>query len=309
VKRFVFGLVAVFLAASGAQAWNDKGHMVVARLAWNELTADERTKVIAILKKHPHFDEFLKAHRPANIPEDEWVFLRAATWSDWVRPPNPHSGQFHHAPWHFTNNSFVQPGSAVTPPGAVGENVVKQITLSKQIAKSGGDQAQRAIHTCWIFHLVGDIHQPMHCITLFGDDFPEGDRGGNRSLFRLDGHVIHMHHFWDGLLGSSTTLSSIGGTVHEIETMLQHSPNSIHADLQNHKTPELWANESFELGKQFGYLDGHLKPANIDEHPTGSTIPTAPSDYAENAGEVARTCAAKAGKRLAEAIREILAAN
>ncbi len=308
MKRSILSLMMLVAAVSSVHAWNDKGHMVVARLAWKELSPAERAKVIQFLAAHPHSDEFLKAQRPANIPQDEWVFMRAATWSDWIRGGPASRRKFHRGPWHFVNLPFVQEGSEVTPPAVADTNVIKQISASKLIARTG-NQEERALHLCWLFHLVGDIHQPLHCITLFSDDFPEGDRGGNRSLIRVDGRVVQMHRFWDGLLGKPTTLSSIGNTVLEIETLVQNSPDAVTGDLTAHKTPEEWAQESFDLGKRYAYLKGQLRPANNDEDPRDAAIPTVPDAYAEEAGEIARYCVAKAGKRLAQVIREVLAAN
>ena len=39
--------------------------------------------------------------------------------------------------------------------------------------------ADRADALCWVCHLVGDIHQPLHCVSLFNATFTSGDRGGN----------------------------------------------------------------------------------------------------------------------------------
>jgi hypothetical protein len=75
VKRFIVALIALCEIASSASAWNNKGHMVVARVAWNELKPEEQAKVIDILNAHPHYEEFLKGQRPL-FPEDERVFLR-----------------------------------------------------------------------------------------------------------------------------------------------------------------------------------------------------------------------------------------
>src|SRR5207245_11636551 len=60
--------LAVALALPGpALAWNDKGHMVGGRLAWNQLSEQQRAKVVAVLRMHPHFEEFLAAKRPHGI--------------------------------------------------------------------------------------------------------------------------------------------------------------------------------------------------------------------------------------------------
>ena len=59
--------------------------MVIARMTWLKLTPTERQKVFGILKEHPHYQEYLSKDRPDNIDEQQWVSLRAFTWSDWVR--------------------------------------------------------------------------------------------------------------------------------------------------------------------------------------------------------------------------------
>jgi hypothetical protein len=98
-----------------ALAWNEHGHMVVARLAWRQLTEDQRAKVSAILKKHPHYDEYLAARKPDGFTEDEWAFMRAAAWPDWVRGKR----DFDHPTWHFINYPVVPPGSSVKAAAAM----------------------------------------------------------------------------------------------------------------------------------------------------------------------------------------------
>src|SRR5262245_36945752 len=80
-------VVLLLLSAPGAAfAWNDTGHMTVAMIAWRQLSDVQRTKVGELLKQHPHYKLFLAANAPEGVAEDEWAFLRAAIWSDFVRP-------------------------------------------------------------------------------------------------------------------------------------------------------------------------------------------------------------------------------
>jgi hypothetical protein len=95
----LYTFVVLVMVAAPAFAWNDMGHMVAARLAWQSLSVDQRSRAVTILKAHPHYEEFLAADRATGFSEDEWVFLRAATWSDWVR--NHHKGEYHHPTWHY----------------------------------------------------------------------------------------------------------------------------------------------------------------------------------------------------------------
>jgi hypothetical protein len=39
-----------------------------------------------MLKKHPHFEQFLGKDRPAACNPAEWALIRASNWPDWVRP-------------------------------------------------------------------------------------------------------------------------------------------------------------------------------------------------------------------------------
>lgn len=283
--------------------------MVVARLAWKELSPSDRAKIVQFLTRHPHYEEYLKKNRPDNITEDEWVFMRAATWADWVRGGPEVRRKYNQPTWHYVNLPIIQAGSNVKPPPLPEENIIRQITASKGVAKLGGSQEERAIHLTWLFHLLGDLHQPMHSATLYGDTFPDGDRGGNRSLFRIEGRKIQMHAFWDDLLGAEVSLSSIESAVLEVEALAKEHATAIEMDLKNHQTPEDWAKEGHELAQRWAYRNGELKPANADRKPTNDELPNLTVDYAKDAGKVARQGVAKAGKRLAAVLREILAAN
>jgi hypothetical protein len=302
VKRLL-PIVLLFALTSPLSAWNDKGHMVVARLAWKNLSDAERTKVIDILRRHPHYAEYLSADKSDGFEDDEWVFMRAATWADWVR--SHHKDEYNHPTWHYIDYPFVPPGSDIDPkdhqPPADEENIVKQLPVCLTKIKKGGE-ADRAVYMCWLFHLAGDIHQPLHCTSMFNKQFPEGDRGGNLAELRVTSK-IKLHPFWDGLLGSDISPTSIGNTVKEIEEMLKDKPDLIKDDLATNKSIEAWAQESFAAAKKYCYLNGELKVANTNDKVKEKDLPQAPEDYAKNCGKIARIQIAKAGQRLADKIR------
>jgi S1/P1 Nuclease len=109
---------------------------------------------------------------------------------------------------------------------------------------------------------------------------------------------------WDGLLGKSTTASAIGRVVNQVNTLIQANPDLIKKDLQNNKTIESWARESFEAAKEYAYLNGELPLGEEDDD--ASDIAVAPDDYAKNSGRVARIQIAKAGARLATMLANVL---
>jgi hypothetical protein len=211
---------------------------------------------------------------------------------------------------HFINLPFVAPGSTVVPPKLNDENAVSSIVRQRQVAMMEGDREKRAVALTWLFHLVGDLHQPLHAVARFDADFPRGDKGGNLALVRLpgSGREVQLHRFWDGLLGMSVSRSAVLGMAREVEEAGEADPR-VAADLAAHTTPESWALESFAAAVEFAYEGGRLKPANADDDPDPADIPEAGEDYAENAGAAARVGAYKAGKRLAAVLREVLAAD
>ena len=51
---------------------------------------------------------------------------------------------------------------------------------------------------CWILHLVGDLHQPLHTVALFSAAYyPNGDRGGNSISVARDPEPTNLHAVWD----------------------------------------------------------------------------------------------------------------
>jgi hypothetical protein len=307
MKNSIVALVVCLFCASPALAWNDKGHMVIAKLAWDQLSPSAKDSAVGILKTHPHYTEFLVADRPDNIPEDLWVFMRAATWPDWIR--NHHRDtNLSHPTWHYINKPYVPEGSKLKesdfPPGT--PNAVTQITEAITKVKSGTAE-EKPIYLCWLLHLVGDVHQPLHCTALFSEKFPKGDRGGNLLLVRIkEGDPKKLHPLWDGLFGKSTKWSSIKGTIDDIAQIEKDNQAQIDADLKSATSPDDWANEGLASAKKDAYLNGKLAVANSDDKPDREDVPKLPADYMKNAGKVARIAAAKAGHRLAQTLSTAL---
>ncbi|MEI8022171.1 MAG: S1/P1 nuclease, partial [Schlesneria sp.] len=114
IQSLIF-LCFLTFSCSPIWGWNDVGHMAVARIAYEKLTDSERAAILAILRHHPHLHELLLKDRPSQASIDEWLFLRAATWPDNVRPPRDHHREpvsshpvyrFHHATWHYVNFEY-----------------------------------------------------------------------------------------------------------------------------------------------------------------------------------------------------------
>jgi hypothetical protein len=305
MRSVILATVIVAALSVSAHAWNDTGHMVVAQLAYRRLTPEQRQAIAAILRQHPHWQEFLIAERPDNVPEDQWAFWRAATWPDWVKH---HNEKFSHPKWHYVDFPFVPPGSAerATDHEPREENILTALPLCIDKVRTSTGQ-EGAIYLCWVLHLIGDIHQPLHCASLFCEQFPKGDKGGNDSLYRLGAkRIIKLHPFWDDLLGKSPTPTTVNRGAQEAQAALDANRAEVTREEQANSSVESWAKESYTLAVAYAYDNGKIIPAVADRRRDPSEVPEAPANYTEEAGLIARVCIAKAGERLAGVIGQIV---
>ena len=89
-------------------------------------------------------------------------------------------------------------------------NILTAMAENESIVKNESDAERKAIALAWLFHLVGDIHQPLHTAQLFTVEYPNGDRGGNEICVRVTqaGQPMDLHRFWDGVITSSSESDS-----------------------------------------------------------------------------------------------------
>ena len=140
----------------------------------------------AALEKHPWITNQWQA-RFQDVPISDYgivLFMQAARWPDDIRSNDK---QHHRALWHYINWPFKpagQPASVQTrEPETV--NILTAMAENGRIVKNETDPERKAIALAWLFHLVGDIHRPLHTAQLFTVDYPKGDRGGNEICVRV----------------------------------------------------------------------------------------------------------------------------
>lgn len=184
------GLAAGLLAAASACfAWIDTGHMLVADIARMNLKPAVRDKI----------DALLKIGGDAKTQD----MLGAACWADDVRRERRDTG-----PWHYIDQYFRLDGKPVINKPDV-ENVVWALNKFEPILKDKTrSAAERAEALRWILHFVGDIHQPLHCVSLETDAMPKGDKGGNdfhilppTSMADMTRPITNLHTLWDFACG------------------------------------------------------------------------------------------------------------
>jgi S1/P1 Nuclease len=171
IASFVLLTLAVPLPAS---AWNIPGHMLSATIAYQVLQRESPQsieKVKAVLEKHPwHANQWQARLQDVPVAERDLVlFMQAARWADDIRTRDKVQNR---PPWHYVNLPFKpepHPDSVQTrDPEAV--NILTAMAENQRIVKNETDPERKAIALAWLFHLVGDIHQPLHTAQLFTVD-------------------------------------------------------------------------------------------------------------------------------------------
>jgi hypothetical protein len=318
-RPLLFLILCLLLCPGKALAWNATGHHVVAELAWRSLSKSDKSAAAKLLRQHPHYAILLATNVPPGVSPDEWAFLNAASWPDMVRPSRrgdsekPESiTKYHRSPWHYINTPFIPPNDpqkATLTFSIPPTNVIWALSNALAILGNKSLPAQdRAISLCWVLHLVGDLHQPLHAATLVNSDHPHGDQGGNLlGVTDASGITMNLHSFWDGLLGygeNYDTTSSLAESISS-EFATRNLPEYGH-----NKAISLWAEESFAAAVSFAYLEGHLKYGEwgrgAETSGARAEAPRLSSSYLFNANDIARRRIALAGQRAADLLRKSL---
>jgi hypothetical protein len=122
--------------------------------------------------------------------------------------------------------------------------------------RNENDPERKAIALAWLFHLVGDIHQPLHTAQLFTVEYPQGDRGGNEICVRVPqaGQPMDLHRFWDGVITSSSNLTRLRNEATVLRNRQEFQRGQL-TELANSDF-ESWAKESFEIATKIAYRNG-----------------------------------------------------
>jgi len=328
-----------------AAAWHSDGHMAVARIAWKQLDEAQIIQITRILKAHPHFAVYLSAACPKGLSEAEWAFLRAAVWPDWVRDPFADGlsaedrakirKAYNKPVWHYVNLPYVHPDdTAKFDAAAIRKDILfpelddkgepRHIVAAlkqcmKLLAAPGTSDEDKAIQLCWLLHLVGDLHQPLHATGLIasketlapGFDPPEGDRGGNLLAIKAraaDPKAMNLHFYWDALLFSKEP------PFPQVDAVVARLLGD--AKYQRDQLPELkaaeflaWADESLALAKTVvyrgggGFLNAYPLPRGQAVNLEGLAAPALPQGYQQAAESVAARRMVLAGYRSADQLQ------
>jgi hypothetical protein len=341
-RCFVWSALALFAVGFGpligsALAWNPSGHIIVAIIAWDKMDEATKAKAIEILKGHPRFQDHFQRAMPKEVvkgsqaEQDAWCFAYAATWPDVVRDvkggvTREDVTKYNRGVWHYVDIPiYLNDEEQRQLEHQVNQNLSRDVPENRDdptmniiqaeksaaqfVGDANADKEQRAVSLCWLLHLVGDSHQPLHSSALFTTHrFREGDHGGNflapDYAYKSFQGGYTLHAFWDDAISTDDPYSTCRVLAYDLEH------NKELAEAGEKATAKLdvgeWIDESHELCKLYVYtpevkqqiaareVHSHLGPLDL------------PPTYATTAESVGERRAVEAGHRLAKTLQQLL---
>jgi hypothetical protein len=285
--RTWFGLLLLVLVVLGvlpsrAAAWGKEGHEIVGKIADKNLTSKAQTE-IALLLQGDQFQSLSDG--------------RLTNWADSIRNSStyrhkyPNNDKFHFIDIEITEDA---PTSAQLDKNFKNKDCALSALLKFQaILKDPSRTTQeRREALFFIAHIIGDIHQPLHCATR------NNDRGGNLCRVTVPGdpqHVSNLHRVWD----TNLVQEAMGSlTLTDYANRLALTLSTDKRKEYQAGTLEDWILGSNKIARTRVYMD------QGDTIPGGSSVTDLSSNYLLDNAAVVEEQLTRGGVRLAQFLND-----
>lgn len=227
-----------FIFSNTLYAWNAMGHMIVANIAYQQLTPTVRTKVDQLVKvfqtEYPDFTSY----------------TQIGYWADAIR-----SQQINvYTRWHYVDMPLTNDGTDISKAKIDSDNALWAINQIKIILRSNTvTPTEQARFLAFFTHIVGDLHQPLHTVSLYTSDFPSGDRGGNLYTVKYQSQSTNLHTLWDTALGDFSDSISASDAAQQAQTLTAKYPPSFFGARAQDINSLDWAAEGMTNAVQYVY--------------------------------------------------------
>ena len=300
--RALLLFAALVAPQTTARAWHDAGHMVVAQIAYLRMSPSARAEVERLLVPPPDRRPLIHlcaGYYTRDTCEKLYDPVTIAVWMDDFRGDSLNDA---YDTWHYINYNPLFDGIPARPNvGPLPTNVLDRLNWSINTLRTGtGSDKRDAEALGFLYHLAGDVHQPLHAATRYSAAHPDGDAGGN--LFAIqpppNSGARSLHFFWDaaaGLFNYENPKRPLDAAARarlrqSAEDLMRKYPAAADAKVTD---PQVWVVESNRIARTFAYAQ-----ARPGEAPTAA--------YTEQARDISGQRLALAGYRLAAVLDEIL---
>lgn len=173
---------------SCAICWHPTGHFLTALIAQKEIEQKDATLIPYLESILGVLSQFTK--------EDQHKFVEEAEFPDDIKYLNWKAFDA----WHFNDIYYyknrIHPNLPKNPTNIVWAIDECKATLRNKKSSDVNQFLGKSFMLRYLVHLFGDIHQPLHNVSLVSDEFPKGDMGGNKFIIKMVG-ANNLHLFWD----------------------------------------------------------------------------------------------------------------
>lgn len=246
----ISALVCFSLCSTWSFAWWEPGHKLVAMIAYQRLTPEVKSEVdklvVAFGRDYPSVTQFSDL----------------APWPDSLRGQKIES--FTH--WHYINRPYT-PDKTPVHENIDTDNAVRAMELLEPVLKNNNaNTIEKARFLAFAIHILGDLHQPLHTITLYSANHLDGDRGGNLYMLKNPSNPnasINLHSLWDSNFGSLA--NEAHPDLNKLTlTLTAQYPESFFGDRVKNLSAERWSDEGGEIAKKYAYaIPENQMPAKV----------------------------------------------
>lgn len=283
-------LILTCLIAVKSFAWNDPVHMVIAKIAKNNLHH-------GVLSQIEDLADNIDGAFPLSFD-----FVESACWANGIARGGCRAlDSWHERPLPYDPENILTDSERKAMQGSIDQNSsvfaldVAMATLKNP--RAGPWEKNFCLRI--LLHCLGCLHNPLACISLYSHEFPNGDQGGR--LFMIESVHASLRTLWDNAFGLD--FPDVRGWMNdmtfeqkeELEAMVKeilHTfPRCAFSDLREGSFKD-WAKASYELAVQHAY-----QGIDLGERPS--------HEYLQRSRQIAWMQMAKAGYRLADVLNEI----
>jgi len=276
-RRILLVLVSILCGLSSpALAWDHTGHMTTAAIAFSEIERarpDLIEKLGMLFLAHPYVSPFWVAAGEAKGKErTRRMFIECGRWADDVKFTPDDRPTWHTARWAIVVDDApaeVEAAAAARDGKPVGQAIEAANLNFAMLSNAESTPAERALSLCWVFHIVGDIHQPMHVSDLFSEDFPTGNAAATLSYVAdpIGDTTMPLHILWDS---NDHRIPSLPEVDRAARTYVERNPRSSYPELETHPVGDSdffreWAKESHQVAVDWAYDIETVSDPNKDQ--------------------------------------------
>ncbi|HEX8130474.1 MAG TPA: S1/P1 nuclease [Pyrinomonadaceae bacterium] len=300
VWRAALAAALLVVAQSSAFAWHDTGHMLVAQIAYVNLSPAAKARVDKLLVAPQGRRPLIHLCATYYTPACEKIYdpVTIAVWMDDFKGDSLND---EYENWHYINYRPFFDGIPVRPEvGPEPTNVLDRLNWCINTLRRGtGRDKTDAEVLGFLYHLIGDVHQPLHATTRYTAKNPDGDAGGNGFAIQMppEARIRNLHAFWDaagGRFGFESPRRPLDAAararlVAQAEEIMKANPAEASA---KELEPLRWIEESNTIARQVVYAK-----AREGEAPSAA--------YTQEAQKISGERIALAGYRLAHLLNTL----